>query len=235
MRLGVVQHRLRTTTTEDVHAMFSAVRELASRGAELVIIPCVAGIASDEVRDGVCAAVRDAELPCGLFGPTCYAPGEWGVVDSHDRVQSTGPILALCGDTCFDPDVWKQAAELRPAIAVMSPLSESELQAEAAIEVAIGLSDSLCGLVVVAECAGAEIGAPGHGGSAVVLLGDVVTEALPGPGLLVADVELPIAQPEPKAPYPVVPTLLTQRLAVHAGRRPDAGYLADLSDGLRVR
>lgn len=235
MRIGVVQHRLRATVAEDVRALADAVRAAGEQGAELVVIPCVPGLASDAVRDGVVAEVRELGLRCGVFGPTCYSPGSWGVVDTLCGVDITGPVVALCGDSCFDESIWREALKNRPGIAVFSPLAESDLQAEAAFEVALGLSDALCGLVIVSECAGAEAGEPGHGGSAIIMLGDVVCEALGEEDILIADIDLPVSPPEPPAPFPQVPTILMQRLALHSGRKPDVDYLADLSSGPGAR
>lgn len=235
MRIGVVQHRLRPTAAEDVRALTESVREAAAGGAEVVVIPCVPGIAGEAVRDGVMAESRTLELPCGVFAPTCYAPGHGGVIDSSCCAESVGPVVAMCGDTCFDESLWRDAASQGATVAVMSPQSESELQAEAALELALGLSDSLCGLVIVSECVGAEPGEPGHGGSAVIMLGKVLAEALgDDPDVLFADVELPLAAPEPRAPFPELPTILSQRVALHAGHKLEVAYPADLSDGLRT-
>lgn len=231
VRIGVVQHRMRPTAAEDVRTLVVAVREAVVKGADMVVIPCVVSVAGDSVRDAVLAEVRESGITCGLFAPACFSPGQWGVVDSLCCLEAVGPVAALCGDVCFDTEVWSGVAARGPSFAVLSPLSEGDLQAEAALEVALGLSDWLCGLVIVCECSGAEMGAPGHGGSAVMLLGDVVAEALGDEDLLLVDVEVPVAQPEPRGPLPEVPPILAQRLAIHAGRRPEVSYLADLSDG----
>ena len=111
-----------------------------------------------------------------------------------------------------------EVASRHPSIVVLSPRSETDLQAEAMLEYAIALSSSLAGLMVVAECSGAEPLETGHGGSAIVVLGDVVAEALADDDILVADVALPLAEPHPREPLPVVPPLLAQRVAHHAGR-----------------
>lgn len=230
MRIGVVQHRLRPTAAENVRALADAVRRAAADGAEMISIPCVHGIAGDAVREGVVAELRELDLPCGLFAPASYSAGQWGVVDSLCCAEVMGPVVAMCGDPSLDERVWREAVNRGVSAAVMSPSSESDLQAEAALEVALGLSDSLCGLVIVSECVGADAGAPGHGGSAIIRLGEVVAEAVADvEDLLMAEIDVPVPAPEPRAPFPALPTILAQRLAVHSGRTYGVGYPADLS------
>ena len=88
--------------------------------------------------------------------------------------------------------------------------------------------------MVVADSVGAEAGEPGHGGSSIILLGEVLAEAMGQDGdVLFADVPEPVPAPEPPDPVPAVPTILAQRVATHEGRRLDMGYPADLSEGCR--
>ncbi len=122
-----------------------------------------------------------------------------------------------------------------PNVAVLLPRSESDLQAEAVLELAIALSDSLAGLVIVVDTDGSEPGHPGHGGSAIIMFGKVVAEAMSGDDILFADVELPVGRPEPREPLPEMPTILQQRLAHHQGHHLEVDYLADLSDGASER
>ena len=106
-------------------------------------------------------------------------------------------------------------------VAVLCPHSENDMQAEAVLELALGLSSSLAGLIIVIDSAGAEPGEPGHGGSAIVQLGEVVAEAMgDGDQTLVFEVELPIVQPEPRELLPEIPTILSGRLAQHHGEKP---------------
>ncbi|TPW09022.1 MAG: hypothetical protein FD127_4274, partial [Acidimicrobiaceae bacterium] len=123
----------------------------------------------------------------------------------------------------------RRVAEDPPDVLVLAPASESDLQAEAAIEVAIGLSISVAGLVIVLDSSGAEPGTPGHGGSAIVLLGEVAAEALLEDDALIAQIPVPVPQPKPRAPLPAVPPLLLQRLAHHRGERVAFDYPADTS------
>jgi hypothetical protein len=120
-------------------------------------------------------------------------------------------------------------AESGADILLLAPGSESELQAEAVLELAIGLSTSVASLVAVVEADGAELGVAGHGGSALVYLGEVLAEAMAGDDVLVADVVTPIGAPEPRSPLPQIPPLLAGRLAAHEGRKPEVDYPADLA------
>ena len=117
-----------------------------------------------------------------------------------------------------------------PTVAVLAPRSENDLQAEAVMELAIGLSESLASLVVVTECAGAEPGDVGHGGSAIIHLGKVIAEAMgQDDETLLADIELPLSRPEPPEPLPVIAPILSQRVAHHRGERQPVDYPADLT------
>lgn len=146
-----------------------------------------------------------------------------------DAAAFSGALVALEGDAALDAAEHRRVRDERPDVLVLSPGAESDLQAEAVLELAIGLSTSCSPLVVVLEDAGAPAGEPGHGGSAIVMVGQVTAEALDDDAVLVADVPWPLPPLEPRTALPAVPPILTQRLAHHRGERPDAGYLADLS------
>jgi hypothetical protein len=149
-------------------------------------------------------------------------------LSAGEALAAVGRCEVLTGDAAIDPEVHRRLAANPPDVLVLAPESESELQAEAAIEVAIGLSLSIAGLVIVLESAGAEPGEPGHGGSAIVLLGEVAAEALQEDEALVAQIPVPIPYPEPRAPLPAVPPLLLQRLAHHRGETAPVDYPVDL-------
>lgn len=228
MRVAVIQHRLRASVNENSQALASAAARAAEDGAALIALPWVAGSHDGAVREQVVAEARELGFAGRLLLHPGLAPGRWELLRAAD--VPTGPVALMCGDACFDTSAWRAIARERPVAAVLMPLSENELQAEAALEVAIGLSDALCGLVLVSECAGAGIGEPGHGGSAIVEWGEVVIEALSDDDeLLVAEVGTPGAQAGPAAEFPQVPTILQQRLIVHAGGKPTTPYPADLS------
>jgi len=191
MRIAVVQHRLRATPSEDMSALVGAASRATSAGAEWVVLPTVPSL----------------ETSPEPFLEACEAPGQ------------VGDVLQLDGDECADADRLAKARQTPPDVAVLRPQSENDLQSESFLEVAIALSDSLAGMVIIAECVGAEPGNPGHGGSAVIVLGEVVAEALGDEELIFAEVTVPIPQPEPPEPLPSIPLLLRQRVAFHAGRK----------------
>ena len=143
------------------------------------------------------------------------------------HLADLGHVVVLRGDDAIDPVALGALASHPPAALVLMPGSESDLQAEGVLELALALSESLAGLVVVVEDDGADPGAPGHGGSAIVLLGEVLAEALGGADVAVGDVPLPVPQPAPRNPLPEVPPILLQRLANHRGLRPRQDYPSD--------
>lgn len=229
MKIAVLQHRLRDSGAEDVAALVESAQTAASRGARLVVFPHVPSLAESTLH----ARLHDEleHVPAG-----CLVPRAADGCDAFELMSAPLPGIdelgtgaLLVGDSALDIARWSDALAAQPDFVVMNPDAENELQAEAALEFALGASDSVSGLVIVAECDGADLGAAGHGGSAIVFLGDIVAEALGGEDVLVAEVPVPVPQPEPREPLPEMPTILQQRLANHQGRRMDMGYLADLS------
>ncbi|MGB4593753.1 MAG: hypothetical protein WBI63_08290 [Coriobacteriia bacterium] len=154
---------------------------------------------------------------------------EVGVAAHTEGAELLGTIIRLDGDAALDPVEYTKACAKEPDVLLLSPGAESELQAEAVLEVAIGLSTSCAGLVVVLENAGADVGEPGHGGSAIVVLGEVVAEALSDDDVLIAEVPIPVPSPGPRSPLPELPLILEQRLAHHRGERLATEYPADLT------
>lgn len=154
---------------------------------------------------------------------------EVGVAPHADGAGLLGVIVRLDGDAALDPTEHARACAEKPDILLLSPGAESELQAEAILEVAIALSTSCAGLVVVLENAGAVAGEPGHGGSAIVVLGEVMAEALSDDDVLIADVPVPVPSPGPRSALPELPLILKQRLAHHRGETLPTEYPADLT------
>jgi len=234
VRIAVIEHRLQGDAMEDARALAESSRRASSDGAEVVFIPPSLPIDEQAAHEEYAALVSG--LPGTRLLPRVAAGVHAQVFPTTDEIPVVGSRLGrtalLHGDACFNPAVLQGLAVSRPAVLVMTPMSENELQAEAVLELALGLSDSVAGLVIVADAIGAEVGAAGHGGSAIVLLGKVLAEALGDDGdIIFADVPEPIPAPEPPEPLPEVPTILAQRVATHEGRKLDLGYLADLSDG----
>lgn len=232
MRIAVVQHRLRESAEEDARALAASAAQAAAQQAELVVLPEVPTLLGEENP----ARELFYELIAGLPGQRVISQvardlhGFGAIGSAPDGADGLGSIALLVGDAAMEPVELMRVATQSPSAAVLMPRSESELQAEAMAELAISLSDSLAGLVLLAECAGAEPGEAGHGGSMIVRLGEVVAEALAEEdAVLVADVALPLAQPEPREALPAIPPILATRLAHHAGRKPAVDYPADLA------
>jgi predicted amidohydrolase len=235
VRIAVVQHRVRSTPEDDARDVAKAAELAAGRGAELVFLPDVPSLRAENSSAQELFRQLVADVPAFCLIPN-VSPAARGAAlatelpSAQGLPADLGVVALVAGDACMDAAQFEQLAATEPGLAVLVPRSESDLQAEAMLELAIALSDSLAGLIVIAECAGAPPGQPGHGGSAIVLLGEVVAEAIGDDDVLVADVPVPIPQPEPREPLPSIPPLLAQRVSVHEGRgaqQPD--YPAELS------
>lgn len=218
MKTAVVQHQLRPAPAQDVEALVLAAARAAATGADLIVIPDVAAVSDGPLRDELVRRLDDEIAVPSLVAGT----------DAEAVHADIGRIVVIAGDDCMDPSVLQSLRVDGPDALVLAPGSESDLQAEAMLELAIGLSTSVASLVIVAEADGAEPGVAGHGGSAIVHLGEVLAEALAGDDLLHAEIALPLGPPEPRGALPEVPPLLAGRVAAHQGRRPDVDYPADL-------
>jgi predicted amidohydrolase len=228
MQIAVVQHLLRGDSHEDAVALANAAADAADVGAQVVVFPTVPALADDSEGDPVAKAfeaIGEAQPQDVL----CINPAVMPEGAHIAELPLLGRTALLVGDACADAAQIQKVASENPDVTIVAMGADNELQAEALAEFVLGLSDSLSGLVIVAECAGGEPGEPGHGGSAIVHLGRVVAEAMGESGeTLEADIELPILQPEPREPLPPVPSLLVGRLAHHQGRKPDVEYPAEL-------
>ena len=228
MRIAVAQH---ASPKGEASIVVPVVRGALERGADLVICPAATASSVDELSAELDRVVGESAavyiLPVSEDAPH----GSLSVIESGGMAGHVGRIAVLVGDACFDREAWERARAAQVAAAILCPLSESDLQAEAALEIAIALSDSLCGLIVVAEAVGAEIGDPGHGGSAIIVLGAVVAEGFAEADVVLAELSGPVAGPEPPEPLPQLPTLIAQRVAHHRGERLKVEWPADLSEG----
>lgn len=226
MRIAVVQHLLRPAPAQDLEALVVAASRAVANGADLIFAPNIVALNDGPLREETYRRL-DVEVRCPVLIPR---------LDSERDVNAPLPledemlglVVVLTGDSCMDAETLRELFEDSLAVLVLAPRSESELQAEAVLELALGLSTSVAPLVIVVEPDGAEVGAPGHGGSAVVHLGEMLAEAMAGDDVLLADVVTPLGRPEPRSPLPVVPPLLVGRVAAHHGRKLDVGYPADL-------
>ena len=230
--LAVVQPELIGDSAHDAAAVLEACHAASLRGVDLGVLPGVEAVSAEDAgRIELVEALN--ELPGVWLLPRfeCDSRGMAGIVPAPVELEGLATMALMVGDACFDEQQLARLAAADPDIAILMPRSESELQAEAVLEVALALSDSLAGVVIVSEPYGAELGVPGHGGSAIIRLGEIVCEASDGPDLLVATVDTPIARPEPKEPLPAIPPILSQRVSTHRGVRPSVDYPADLSGG----
>jgi hypothetical protein len=232
MRVAVVQHRLRETAEADALAFGDAARAAAARNAGFIIFPEVFSLDGGPVRDRMSRIVdehiggRPYLIP--HVGPDTRAMA-FATAQIPGVAESLGTVALLVGDACIDPARLHGAAASEPDVLVLVPRSESDLQAEAVLELAIGLSESVAGLVLVVDAIGGEPGEVGHGGSAIISVGEVLAEAVADEELLVAEIGEPAPQPVSRQPVPPVPPILLQRLAHHEGRVPEVDYPADLS------
>ncbi len=230
MKIAVVQHRLRHTPSEDMDALVRSAASAKEQGAELLVFPEVPSLNGPSARDELYRRIQPVaprmwliphvrgEVAGQAFRPTTI-PG----------AEELGRVAMPIGDAAIDPEELRRLHDDPPDVLILAPRNRSDIQAEAVIEMAIALSSSVCGLVLVAEPSGADPGEPGHGGSVITLLGDVLTEAVGDDDILVAEIPLPVPPPEPREELPDVPPILLQRLARDRGERPSVDYLADPS------
>ncbi|MHB8761323.1 MAG: hypothetical protein ACYC6J_02860 [Coriobacteriia bacterium] len=226
MRLAVVQHRLRPAPAQDIEALVIASAKAAAREARALVLPDVLALRDGPLRDDLMRRLEEAVPRTEVIVPR---PG--GIDAAPYLLRESdglGRLALLWGDACMDPDVLAAVQAAGPGLAVLWPGAESELQAQAVLELAVPLSTSLASVIVVVEPDGAELGDPGHGSSAVVHLGQVLAEAMRGDDLLVVDLPAPLGPPEARALLPQAPPVLTQRLAAHRGHKVAVDYPADL-------
>jgi len=226
VKIAVAQHRSRPAPAQDLEALVVAATEAVRRGAHVLVLPALPALQDGPLGEELWRRLDETAPELAVLMP---APAVGHVGTSQVReVQPLGRVAFISGDAVVDGAALSAAATESPDVAVLSPQSESELQAEALLELAIGLSASLAAVVIVAETDGAEVGEPGHGGTAVLHLGEVLAEAMSGDDLLVVEIETPVGSPESLGPLPQIPPLLGQRLAAHRGQKLNVDYPADL-------
>lgn len=227
MKIAVVQHALRPTPAQDLEALVLAAARAGAQDADVVLLPHVSalheGPLADELLRRIAVVAPEVDVIAAAYRGT-DAPGR----TAGQAVSLLGSLIVLAGDDAIDPDVLRRCAADKPGVLLLAPGAESDLQAQAVLELAIALSTSLASLVVIAETHGAELGEPGHGGSAIVHLGQVLAEAVGDDDVLFAEVVPPFGPPEAPAAIPEAPPVLLQRLAAHRGRKLDVLYPADL-------
>jgi len=209
MRVAVIQYRTQNDKKSDSARVGEMVSAAIDSGADVVVAP----VGAEGDHRGAPGAM--------MLGGSPVARSLWR------DVSAFGDTAQLLGDTCFDPDVMRTLSKEPPDALILHPGSESDLQAEALLEYAIGLSLSVSSLVIVSECV-PEIGS-GVGWSAIVSLGEILAEGESATDTLFAEVDVPVAAPDPREELPTPAAILSNRLSVHRGDRPDVGYLAELS------
>jgi predicted amidohydrolase len=224
VKIAVVQHALRPAPAQDLEALVLASARAAARGAETVFLPNVSAVHDGPLADDLFRRTSD-DAPNAVV---VVAHADGGSGGLPEAAEALGKVCVLVGDDAIDPEVLQDCAAGRPGLVVLAPGAESDLQAQAVLEQAVALSTSLASVILVVETDGAELGEPGHGGSAIVHLGEVLAEAGPGDDVLIADVAVPLGPPEAPEAMPDLPPLLKQRLGAHRGRKLEVGYPADL-------
>lgn len=227
MKIAVTHHRVRGDAGTDADALVDAARLACASGAEAVVCPRIPSLAAMDVagREELVARIEGCVEGAALLVSFADEDGGPRIVESP-----LGRTALLGGDTCLRDNVRRTLVTEGVDTVVWRPGAESDLQAEAILEYALGSSPALAGLLIVAECCGGE----GHDGcrgtSAIIHAGQLVAEATGSDDeLLIADVAVPLAAPDPDMVLPALPPILAQRLAFHDGRKAPVDYLADLS------
>lgn len=222
MRIAVVQHVVRPAPAQDLEALVAATVRAAVGEASWVVLPVVPALDEGPLHEELWRRL-ESDVP-GVGALVASMGGGAGEGDE----AAPGLTVTLTGDDCYSPASLAAARAHGPGVLVLAPGAESELQVEATLELALALSTSVASVVIVVETDGAEPGEPGHGGSAIIHLGEVLAEAMPGDDILYADLEVPVGPPEAPGPPPEIPPLLAQRVAAHQGRKLEVDYPADL-------
>ena len=129
MRIAVAQH---ASPKGEASVVIPVVRGALERGAGLVICPAIPVSSVDELSADLDRVVGESEavyiLPVAEHAPH----GSLSVIESGGMADDVGRIAVLVGDACFDRGAWERARAAEVAAAILCPLSESDLQAEAA-------------------------------------------------------------------------------------------------------
>ena len=227
MKIAVIHHRVRGDAGADADALANSARLACASGAEAVVCPRIPSLAAMDAaeREALLARIEGCMEGASLLVSFADEDGGPRIVQSP-----LGRTALLGGDTCLRDNVRRTLVAEGLDTVIWRPGAESELQAEAILEYALGSSPALAGLLIVAECSGGE----GHDGcrgvSAIIHAGQLVAEATGSDDeLLIVDFDVPLAAPERDMPLPALPPILVQRLAFHDGHKPPVDYLADLS------
>ena len=228
MRIAVLHHRCRGEATADVAALVEAARSACKQDAEVIVFPrppSLAGMPIDE-REALLADIDGCVEGVALL--VSFAADD----DTTGRITATplGTTALVSGDACLRAATAARIKEARVNAGVWRPGAESELQAEAVLEYALGCAPVLAGLLVLAECSGTTGHSAHSGTSAIIHLGELLAESVSADDeILMVDVEVPLPAPESDLPLPGLTPLLVQRLAAHDGHKAPVDYPADLT------
>lgn len=223
MRVGVIQHRLRTHERMDLAALSQWAEPATEENLQVIVFPRIPGLSADvSVLDAFfCNFIERAPAVTNVRPRWRYL----GEGPLRPFQSGLGKTLVLEGDDCIDPRHFQeiQDSNLDALVWLFDP--EDPLQAEAALEFALDASLHLAPLVIIATCTGSARGIEAHGIGAIVYLGELMAEGGGGDELLVADVPAPGGFPERPRTFPVPTPILEQRLSAHeaAGTRAQRG------------
>lgn len=214
MRVGVLQHRMRTHERMDLAAMLANAELAAEEGVQVLVFPMIAGLAGRrDLLDAFFRNVEERAPGVSLVRPRLRYAGD-GPIECH--ATPLGRATVLAGDDCIDPALFQgiQDAGCDALVWLFDP--EDPAQAEAALELALDASLHLAPLVVIASPTGTARGVEAYGISAIVHLGEIAAEGGTGDELLVADVPAPAPFAERPRRLPEPAPVLIARLAEHA-------------------
>jgi hypothetical protein len=227
VKIAVIHHNVRGDAGADADALVESARLACASGAQTVACPRIPSLVEmdREGREALVGRIEGCAEGAALLVSFARDDGGPRIVESP-----LGRTALLAGDTCLRENVLRTLVTEGVDTVVWRPGAESELQAEAILEYALGCSPALAGLLLLAECSGGEGHDSCRGTSAIIHAGQIVAEATgTADEVLIVDGEVPVAAPEPAMPLPELPPILAQRLAFHDGRKPPVNYLADLS------
>ncbi|MBE0476606.1 MAG: hypothetical protein IBX62_05865 [Coriobacteriia bacterium] len=225
MRLAVVQMLPSGERDPDLARLLALMAESCGLGAEVVVLPRVPSLLDDaEARRAFLSG--GGACPPGVSVLVPLAAVERGQPGGEET--ALGRTVQLTGDDCIEPSLYPRIRESEPDALVLRPEAESALQAEAVLELALGYSTSLAGLVVVCDPAGLDPSGEPFAGSAIVQHGEILAVAVDADEVLTTEVHPPVRLQEPVSPPPEPQLILRQRLAHHQGRKAEVEWLADL-------
>lgn len=213
MRIGALQHRLRTHERMDLAAMLAQSEHAAEQGVQVLVFPRVPGLAVDRgLLDAFFRNVEERAPGMAWVRPGTLLAGEAAL---EPRATALGRTIGLDGDDCIDPAYFQRIQESACDALIWRFNAEDPLQAEAALELALDASLHLAPLVVIATVSGNARGVHAAGIGAIAHLGELVAEGAAGEELLVATVPPPTGFPERPRTLPTPAPVLAQRLALH--------------------